>query len=233
MKVEAVIKVVSERYGVSEEEIVGRPGERKIGKLQQIALFLSRKETSQSLLEIAQAFNRTHASVILNVKHVARMMESDETFRNEVESIREELRAGEERLQAPQAETGVSNEISAKMTFREALNLAGWIWAFAGPLLFGMLMVATERLSHRGWDGVAQFGLFYGGQLIALAMLLCGLVFAARRSTSLASCCRSHVPGHRGGWVFVAWLVAHGLILATHPAQWGLFKTMIGRLCSM
>lgn len=78
MKVEAVIKVVSERYGVSEEEIVGRPGERKIGKPQQIALFLSRKETSQSLLEIAQAFNRTHASVILNVKHVARMMESDE-----------------------------------------------------------------------------------------------------------------------------------------------------------
>lgn len=118
---------------------------------------------------------------------------------------------------------------SGRRTLSEALNLAGWVWAFVGPLVFGVLMAATERLSHMGWGGIEQFELFYCGQLFSLLVVLLGSLLAVSRSVHLLSC----FPSRRGVWVFLGWVVAHGLILVTHPAQWGLFKSMVGRLCQV
>lgn len=93
MKIDDVVKVVSKRYDVSEEEIVGEPKEGRVGDVQQIALFLVREGTVQSLLEIAKAFSRTHVAVIHGVKTISQKMETDAVFKAEVESTREELRA--------------------------------------------------------------------------------------------------------------------------------------------
>ena len=125
------------------------------------------------------------------------------------------------------AEVKDRRRCAGRRTLSESLNLAGWVWAFAGPLVFGVLMASTERLSHRGWGGIEQFELFYFGQLFSLLVVLLGSLLAVSRSVRLLSC----FPSRRGVWVFLAWIVAHGLILVTHPAQWGLFKSMVGRLC--
>jgi chromosomal replication initiator protein len=93
LDVSQVIKAVAEFYRISEQEIKGRRRRRDIVRPRQVAMYLARKETQASLLEIGAALGRDHTTVIYGVEKIDGLLQEDSTLRREVMSIQERLYA--------------------------------------------------------------------------------------------------------------------------------------------
>lgn len=87
LDVQGIKAVVADYYGVSVKELVGKKRTRNIARPRQMAMALARKFTSDSLIDIGQAFGgRDHSTVIHACDKVAELCQSDSNverdFRN-------------------------------------------------------------------------------------------------------------------------------------------------------
>ena len=79
--VDRIQNVVCNFYGISLNEMLSQRRSRPLARPRQLAMFLSKKLTSRSLLEIGRRFaNRDHTTVIHAVKTITRLSDIDQEF---------------------------------------------------------------------------------------------------------------------------------------------------------
>ncbi len=72
-----VCELVCSQYGVSLEELGSRSRRREISVPRQVAMYLARKHTEDSLVDIGRIFNRNHATVLHAIKVMGQRLRSD------------------------------------------------------------------------------------------------------------------------------------------------------------
>jgi len=82
-----IIKTVAEHFDVRVADMTSKRRPQAIALPRQIAMYLCRNLTSASLPEIANAFGKTHATVLHGCRAVARRMETDSSLYQEVTQL--------------------------------------------------------------------------------------------------------------------------------------------------
>jgi chromosomal replication initiator protein len=83
---------VAEFYSLKTADLLGKRRPANIAMARQIAMYLSRTLTHQSLIDIGLAFGgRDHGTVIYACKSVENMMEQDEVIKRNVDHLRKVL----------------------------------------------------------------------------------------------------------------------------------------------
>ncbi len=90
--IEKIQKAVAEHYEIKVSSLTSSTRERSIARPRQIAMYLAKQLTSDSLPKIGKALgNKNHATVIYAIKTVMQMMESDALFSREVKEIQDKI----------------------------------------------------------------------------------------------------------------------------------------------
>ena len=74
-------------FKVSYKDLQSRSRKKIITFPRQVAMYLGRKHTSESLDVIGRTFNRNHATVLHSVKVVSELCRSDTSVRRQVEIL--------------------------------------------------------------------------------------------------------------------------------------------------
>jgi chromosomal replication initiator protein len=90
-----VLRAVTQHFGVSLKELLGRSRTRDIVGPRQIAMYLMREETGSSLVDIGhQLGSRDHTTVMHGINKIVGDLEHDATLRQQIMAIREALYTG-------------------------------------------------------------------------------------------------------------------------------------------
>ena len=90
---EMIIAEVSLFYGIDEKDILGKGRQANVVKARQVAMYLIRQITNNSLKEIGtKIFRKDHTTVIYSIETVEKNRASDQTLNGEVELILENIR---------------------------------------------------------------------------------------------------------------------------------------------
>ena len=81
--------VVAARYGLSRDQMRAPDRRRAFSRPRQIAMFLAREMTGQSLPRIGSHFCRDHTTVLHAVRQITRLQAGDQRLAAEVEGCRE------------------------------------------------------------------------------------------------------------------------------------------------
>ena len=92
---ENIIAVVSKRFGLEEEQLIGRNRSKDVALARQVAMYLIREETSNSLPKIGDVLGgRDHSTILYGCGKIGEQLETDEALRRDVMAIREQLFQG-------------------------------------------------------------------------------------------------------------------------------------------
>ena len=86
-----VIELVCRNFKVSREELVSRSRKKRVSQSRQVAMFLLRKFTNESLSAIGERFNRDHATVVYALQSVEKRLFSSPSFRYQIEYLEREI----------------------------------------------------------------------------------------------------------------------------------------------
>lgn len=87
-----MVMTVSDFYGVSRDDILGRGRNKELVLPRQVAMYLAREELQMTLPQIGDALGgRDHTTVMYGVEKITQAIGSDDNVRREVMSIRERL----------------------------------------------------------------------------------------------------------------------------------------------
>lgn len=89
--IELIKKVVSDEYGISVHEMVSKSRRQTIVRPRQIAMYLSRKHTDQTLQSIGRSFNRYHATAMHAVGCVEKNMREEVAVKKHIDYITKKL----------------------------------------------------------------------------------------------------------------------------------------------
>lgn len=91
LTIEEIQKVVSEFYDIRMGDMSSNRRPQAIAFPRQVAMYLSREMTNQSLPSIGQAFNKNHATVMHACKLVTERLKGDATFRQSMVLLQQRL----------------------------------------------------------------------------------------------------------------------------------------------
>ncbi len=90
--IDKIQKAVAQFYGIKISDLNSNSRTRNIARPRQVAMYLAKSLTSDSLPKIGKEFGgKNHATVIHSVKLVQEMMDSDSKFLQEVKTLEEKL----------------------------------------------------------------------------------------------------------------------------------------------
>lgn len=89
---ERIIAAVAQLFGIDEDRLLSRDRSRDVALPRQVAMYLIRAETSDSLPLIGKALGgRDHTTVMYGCDKIADRIEADDTLRRQVLAVREKL----------------------------------------------------------------------------------------------------------------------------------------------
>jgi chromosomal replication initiator protein len=91
--IDLIKNTVSKEYGISVDEMISKSRKHTVVKPRQIAMYLSRKYTDQTLQAIGRSFNRYHATAMHAVGSIEESMKKEMTVKNHIEYITKKLEA--------------------------------------------------------------------------------------------------------------------------------------------
>ena len=92
---ERIVSAVCDRFGVKAEAVLGQRRTQVIALPRQVAMYLLRQLTDLSLMEIGRVFGgRDHTTVIYACDKIGRRINTEEAFREKVNSLISTLAAG-------------------------------------------------------------------------------------------------------------------------------------------
>ena len=94
ISIDAIKKLVCREFSISEQEIISPSRQKKLSKARQIAIFLSRKYTDQSLKLIGNNFNRYHATVIYAINAVEKELKLKGELMGQINYLSKKIEAG-------------------------------------------------------------------------------------------------------------------------------------------
>ncbi|MCI5148043.1 MAG: chromosomal replication initiator protein DnaA [Candidatus Electrothrix sp. MAN1_4] len=83
--------IISSQYKISVEELTSRSRKRVVSFPRQIAMYLTRKYTEESLAHIGSLYNRDHSTVLYAVKVINRDIAQKNTVRQQVDLLKDKL----------------------------------------------------------------------------------------------------------------------------------------------
>lgn len=87
-----IIEAVSKEYNLTKEILISRQKDEKVTEARNIAIYLCRKKTDCSAIEIGECFgNSDHTTIVHAEKSVQQKMESDFEFTKNVKRIDEAI----------------------------------------------------------------------------------------------------------------------------------------------
>jgi chromosomal replication initiator protein len=87
----AVGELVSSKFGVSLDELRSRSRKRSIAFPRQVAMYLCRKHTEDTLADIGKLFRRDHSTVMHAVKVVSELSRRDTTVSSQLRILSDKL----------------------------------------------------------------------------------------------------------------------------------------------
>ncbi|XOF33723.1 MAG: chromosomal replication initiator protein DnaA [Candidatus Electrothrix sp. YB6] len=84
--------MICSQYKLSVEEMISRSRKRAISFPRQIAMYLTRKYTEESLADIGRLYNRDHSTVLYAIKVINRDIVQKNTVRHQVELLTDKLK---------------------------------------------------------------------------------------------------------------------------------------------
>ncbi|MDP0490021.1 MAG: chromosomal replication initiator protein DnaA [Verrucomicrobiota bacterium JB023] len=91
VSIDSIQRVVAEYFDLRVSDLTGRKRPKHIAHARQVAMFLSRKHTQNSLVEIGDAFGRDHGTIIHACKKVTSLVDTEPTTRQTLELIESRL----------------------------------------------------------------------------------------------------------------------------------------------
>jgi chromosomal replication initiator protein len=89
--IETIQRATAEAYGLSRDRLLARDRSAKVALARQVAMFLARELTDETLPEIGRGFGRNHATVIHAHKRIAHDIAAGEPLTTTVDMLRERL----------------------------------------------------------------------------------------------------------------------------------------------
>ena len=87
IRIEDIVNVVSSEFQVSERVILGESRQQTVATARQAAMYLAKKLTSKSSVEIGNYFGRTHATVLHAIKAATDLAETNQAFERRLRKI--------------------------------------------------------------------------------------------------------------------------------------------------
>ena len=91
LTVDEIMRSVAQFYGVKMDEILSKERTQTLVTPRQVAMFLSCKLTTRSLVEIGRSFGKTHATVYHGAQTIQKRIDVEEELRKTVENITSQL----------------------------------------------------------------------------------------------------------------------------------------------
>ncbi|MBW2109051.1 MAG: chromosomal replication initiator protein DnaA [Deltaproteobacteria bacterium] len=92
--IERIQKLVCKHYKLTKDELVSKSRKRAITQPRQIAMYLARRYTDQSLQTIGRSFNRYHATTLHAIGVVERHLRENGSIQKQVAFLSEKLESG-------------------------------------------------------------------------------------------------------------------------------------------
>ena len=89
--VEEIQSTVAEKYNIKLGDLKGKSRKKEIVSPRHIAMYLSRDLLDDSLVTIANAFNRDHTTLLHGIDKIKEQIAMDEEFKDEIENIRKSI----------------------------------------------------------------------------------------------------------------------------------------------
>ena len=89
--IKEIQETVARKYGVSMEQILSTDRTQSLVTPRQLAMYISRKCTSKSLLEIATSFEKKHATILHGVKTIEKRLDVEQDLKDSLDKILSEL----------------------------------------------------------------------------------------------------------------------------------------------
>jgi chromosomal replication initiator protein len=84
---ETIRDLIGSQFRVSVDELLSRSRKRSVAFPRQVAMYLTRKFTDQSLADIGSIYNRDHSTVLHAIKTITRDMSQQAAVRQQVEML--------------------------------------------------------------------------------------------------------------------------------------------------
>ncbi|MGY3776421.1 chromosomal replication initiator protein DnaA [Helcococcus sueciensis] len=84
---ESIKQVVANYYGLEPNDLIVQNRQKSVSDPRQIAMYISRKYTSSSLVKIANSFERDHATVLYGFEKINNLIKTDLATKKEIENI--------------------------------------------------------------------------------------------------------------------------------------------------
>ena len=92
INVETIQNIVAAHFNLNIQEMLSARRSRSLARPRQIAMFLAKRHTSNSLPDIGKKFsNRDHTTVIHAVKKIEELMKKDDEIRQSVAEIKKRI----------------------------------------------------------------------------------------------------------------------------------------------
>ena len=91
LTVDEIMRAVAQFYGVKMEEILSKERTQTLVTPRQVAMFLSCKLTTRSLVEIGRSFGKTHATIYHGAQTIQKRIDVEAELRKTVENITSQL----------------------------------------------------------------------------------------------------------------------------------------------
>ncbi|MEL6177778.1 MAG: helix-turn-helix domain-containing protein, partial [Myxococcota bacterium] len=89
---EGIVRLVANYYNIKPKDMIGPRRHRVIAHPRHVAMFLSRRHTSHSYLEIGKYFGgRDHTTVMSAVNKIQEMTDKDDEFTTELRNLEQAL----------------------------------------------------------------------------------------------------------------------------------------------
>ena len=88
----AICELVGQQFNITVNELQSRSRKKRISFPRQVAMFLSRKHTDQTLADIGKVFNRDHSTVMHSIKVVSGLSRRDNSVSAQIDLLSEKVR---------------------------------------------------------------------------------------------------------------------------------------------
>ena len=92
--IDVIKNVVSKEFGITIKDMISKSRKQSVTRPRQIAIFLSRRHTGQTIQSIGKNFNRYHATVIHSINAVEKQLKQKGEMKKQMEIIEQKLSSG-------------------------------------------------------------------------------------------------------------------------------------------
>ncbi|MCI5839294.1 MAG: chromosomal replication initiator protein DnaA [Peptoniphilaceae bacterium] len=89
---ELIKKTVAENYDITVSDLEGKSRRKEIVNPRQIAMYISRRLTNDSLVKVADQFNRDHTTIMHSYDKIETQINEDPEFKREIENLIQKIK---------------------------------------------------------------------------------------------------------------------------------------------